>query len=184
MHAAGTLCALEMGQAVDVENAPRRQPLSHHARATSSSHHRRRTLYTAVLAPSGNRTPPLQVVNGGPLWVHVNGCAIVLSQDATQATMRSRTCLTEATLPHFSHRRTMMLPHSSIGCRLLVCCGVYRNRRRCRASRRPPRGTGGGPYESVIAVDPLTYILGRGPRYCPAHGLDRPRASREGGTVR
>src|SRR5262249_17840009 len=138
---------------LDGQRCKGRSPLEHRSSIVSSPQRGevrraigKRSYLTEVLAPSGNRTPPLQVVNGGPLWVHVNGCAIVLSQDATQATMRSRTCLTEATLPHFSHRRTMMLTHSSIWFSLLVCCGVYRNRRRCRASRRPPRGTGGGPY--------------------------------------
>ena len=78
----------------------------------------------------GRNNPSLYTVNGRPLYVHLNGLAIVLLKEAMKARIRSRKSSTDVKLPRLSNRRTKMLNQSSIWFSQLVCFGVYRNRMR------------------------------------------------------
>src|SRR5205814_8645987 len=87
--------------------------------------HKRRAL--VVL---GRNNPSLYTVNGRPLYVHLNGLAIILLKWAMKARMRFRKSATDVKFPPFSTRRTKMLNQSSIWFSQLLCFGVERKRMR------------------------------------------------------
>ena len=87
-----------------------------------------------LLVVPGRNNPSPYTVNGRPLYVHLNGLAIVLLKEAMKARMRSRKSATDVKFPRFSNRRTTMLNQSSIWFSQLLCFGVERKRMRWLAS--------------------------------------------------
>jgi hypothetical protein len=65
-----------------------------------------------TLVVPGRNKPSLYTVNGRPLYVHLNGFAIVLLKYVIKAKMRSRKCSTEVKLPRF--RPTVCLDVTSL----------------------------------------------------------------------
>jgi hypothetical protein len=72
----------------------------------------------------GRNNPSLYTVNGRPLYVHLNGLAIVLFKEAMQARRRSRRAATDVTCPRFNNRRPTRLNQRAIWVSPRVCFGV------------------------------------------------------------
>src|SRR4030095_16080493 len=78
----------------------------------------------------GRNNPSLYTVNGGPLYVHLNGLGIVLLKYAMKVRSRALSPTPDVKFPRFSNRRTKMLNQSSMWFSQLLCFGVERKRMR------------------------------------------------------
>ena len=124
-----------------------------------------------MLVVLGRNNPAPYTVNGRPLYVHLNGLAIVLLKEAMKARRRSRKASTDVKWPRLSNRRTTMLHQRAIWRSQLMCFGVYMHRRRWLTSLKHAARVG------IACPLPLVSFSPRSSPRPPALATHRPHAS-------